>query len=317
MKRAVLFLAFVAFSALAQAQSYPSKPVKLIIPYPAGGVVDVVARIATERIAASWGQPIVVENKPGANGNIGAEQVKNAPADGYTLLLGSTFLTVNPLLDKHSKVGHKDFSAIGTVAMPPNLLVVPANSSAKNLKELVTLARSQPGLLNAPNPGIGSSNHLGTEVLQALAGIDLNLVGYKGQPPFIPDLINGQLHFSFISAGLAISHIKDGKLRPLAVSSNERLKSLPEVPTVIEAGYKDAVVLPWAGLFAPAGTPAAVLDKVAAELKKALQDPEAQKRYDGLNASNPALYREAFDRFVGEEAVRWTRVVAERKIKQE
>ncbi|RIX49836.1 MAG: tripartite tricarboxylate transporter substrate binding protein [Rhodocyclales bacterium GT-UBC] len=297
--------------------AFPGRTVKVIVPYPAGGVVDVVTRIVTEHLSSLWGQPVIVESRPGANGNIGADAVRTAPPDGHTLLVGSLFLAVNPLLDKNAKVSPRDFAAIGSLGMPPNLLVVPAASPVRTLKEFVALAKRRPGELNAANPGVGSSNHLGTEIFQAEAGIDLNLVGYKGQPPFIPDLFNGQLDFAFVTVALAATHIRSGKLRPLAVSYSERLKSFPEIPTVAEAGYPQSAVLPWNGLFAPAGTPAPVLARIAGDLERVLKLPDVQQRYDGLDAVNPGLQQAAFERFVSSEESRWRRVITERKIKPE
>jgi tripartite-type tricarboxylate transporter receptor subunit TctC len=295
------------------AATYPDKPVKWIVPYPVGGVVDIAARIVADAVGASWGQPIVVENRAGANGNIGAEAVKLARADGYTLLIGSLAVVINPLIDKAARFTSRDFEPIVSIGAPPNLLVVPATSPARTLQEFVALARENKGKFNTPNPGSGSSNHLGLELFLQASGIDLVQVNYKGQPPFIVDLINGQLHFAFITTALALPHVTSGKLRVLAVGSNQRLKALPDVPTLTEAGYSDAVVLPWNGLFAPVGTPRAVTDLIAAEVDKALRSPDAVRRNDAISAEVSASPKE-FARFVEAEAPRWKRVVAERKI---
>ncbi|GHU00247.1 MFS transporter [Betaproteobacteria bacterium] len=308
---------FIGLPCELKAESYPSRPVKIIVPYPAGGIVDVSTRIVTDWITADWGQPIVVENRPGANGNIGANAVRNASADGYTLLIGSTFLVTNPLLDHQSRISDKALVPIGTIGVPPNFLVVPAASSARQLQDIVALARARPGEVSATNPGIGSSNHLGTELFQSLAGIEFNQIGYKGQPPFIPDLLANRVDFAFASAALVSNHLRDGKLRALAVSHEKRLKSHPDVPTVGEAGYPQAVVLPWTGLFAPAGTPDAVLDRLTVELKKALQSPEVIRRYEAMEAVNPDLFRDDFSRFLTAEDQRWRRVLNERNIKAE
>ncbi|MDR2364400.1 MAG: tripartite tricarboxylate transporter substrate binding protein [Zoogloeaceae bacterium] len=316
-----LFVVLLAFGFLGLSQAaraeYPERPVKIIIPYPAGGIVDVATRIVTDRIAQNWGQPVLVENRPGANGNIGAATVKNAAPDGYTLLIGSTFLVLNPLLDRNSKVGSEDFVPIGTLGIPPNLLAVPAASPTKSLADFIVVAKAKPGQLNAANPGIGSSNHLGTEVFLSLAGIDLTQVNYKGQPPFIPDLLNGQLDFAFISAALAAPHIQSGKLRPLAVSYDKRLKSHPDLPTVGELGYPEAAVLPWTGFFAPTKTPPPIVRRLAAELKKALQDAEVMRRNDALEAVNPDLFLEDFAHFLDDETRRWRKVIAERHLQAE
>ncbi|MDR0737257.1 MAG: tripartite tricarboxylate transporter substrate binding protein [Zoogloeaceae bacterium] len=316
-----LFAVLLVFGLLELSQAahaeYPERPVKVIVPYPAGGIVDVATRIVTERLARNWGQPVLVENRPGANGNIGAAAVKNAAPDGYTLLVGSTFLVLNPLLDRNSKVSSEDFAPIGTLGIPPNLLAVPAASPARSLRDFIALAKARPGQLNATNPGIGSSNHLGTEVFSSLAGIELTQVNYKGQPPFIPDLLNGQIDFAFISAALAAPHIRSGKLRPLAVSYDKRLKSHPALPTVGELGYPEATVLPWTGFFVPAKTPAPITRRLAAELKKALQDAEVIRRNDALEAVNPDLFLEDFARFLDSETRRWRKVIAERRLQAE
>ncbi|MDR3159051.1 MAG: tripartite tricarboxylate transporter substrate binding protein [Zoogloeaceae bacterium] len=312
--RALCFSFLLGLSTVLHAETYPGRPVKVIVPYPAGGIIDIAARIVTERIAQHWGQAILVENRPGANGNIGATAVKNAAPDGYTLLVGSTFLVTNPLLDDTVKVSSQDFAPIGSLGVPPNLLAVPASLPVRNLAEFVALAKSRPGQLNTANPGVGSSNHLGTEAFMLAANIDLMLVGYKGQPPFIPDLLNGQLDFVFISAGLATSHVRAGKLRPLAVSYDKRLKNYPEIPTVGELGYPEASVLPWTGIFAPAGTPAPLLNRLASELKKALQDPEVIRRYDAMEAVNPGLFLDDFARFLENENTRWRKLIQERHL---
>ena len=297
----------------ARANAYPDRPVKWIVPYPTGGVVDIAARIVADSVAASWGQPVVVENRAGANGNIGVDAVRSAKPDGYTLLVGSMSVVINPLIDKSSRFTAEDFEPIAFLGAPPNLLVVPASSPVKTLKEFVALARQNPGKFNTPNPGSGSSNHLGLEILQQASGIELVQVNYKGQPPFIIDLINGQLHFAYITTALALPHIATGKLRVLAVGSNQRLKALPDVPTLAEAGYPGTAVLPWNGLFAPVGTPRAAIESLAAEVEKALRTPEAVRRHETISAEVSSTPLE-FPRFVEAEKVRWKKIVAERKI---
>ncbi|MDR1646493.1 MAG: tripartite tricarboxylate transporter substrate binding protein [Zoogloeaceae bacterium] len=297
-----------------QAETYPNRPVKVIVPYPAGGIVDISTRIITEKIAQDWKQSIVVENRPGANGNIGAAAVRSAPADGYTLLVAANFLSTNPLMDGKAKVSASDFTPIATLAMPPNLFVVPAASPARTLKDFVALARLQPGAINAANPGVGSSNHLGTELFEALAGIQFTQIGYKGQPPFIPDLLNGQLDFALASAGLVGAQIRSGKLRPLAVNYTKRLKNYPNVPTIGEHGYPDAVVLPWIGFVAPLGTPHSILEQWVAALKKAFREPDVIQRYENMEAENPGFFLEEFAQFLRAEDVRWRRIIAERHL---
>lgn len=306
-------LAPLAGMAQAARSGFPSQTVKVVVPYPAGGVVDVAARVATDGLAALWQQSVVVENRPGANGNLGAQAVKAAAADGHTLLVGSMFLALNPLLDRNARFTLDDFKPVGALASAPNLLVVPASSPSTTLQELVTQARRQPGRLNTPNPGNGSSNHLGLELLQQAAGIELTTIPYKGQPPFMVDLISGQLQFAYVTAALALPQIAAGKLRPLAVAAPTRLKTLPQVPTLVEAGYPGIEVLPWSGVFAPAATPAAVVEQITSDLEKVLATSDAQRRHEALHAEVPAGQGN-FARFVRVEQQRWQRVVAERRI---
>ncbi|MDR0529039.1 MAG: tripartite tricarboxylate transporter substrate binding protein [Zoogloeaceae bacterium] len=313
----ISFLMASAFPAFAGDEVYPNHVVKVIVPYPAGGIVDISARIVAESLAREWGQSIVIENRPGANGNIGAAAVKKAAADGYTLLVGSTFLTTNSLLDSTAKISAKDFLPIGTLGLPPNLMVVPAAFPAGNLKEFVALAKQKPGQFNAANPGNGSSNHLGTEIFEAVAGIDLTLIGYSGQPPFLPDLLNGRIDFAVASAGLVGAHIRDGKLRPLAVGYDKRLKNYPELPTLEEQGYPDAMVLPWVGFFAPKGTPDSIRKQWAFALKKALRTPEVIRKYEAMEAVNPEFFLDAFASFLEKEDARWRRVTSERHLNRQ
>ena len=303
----------LAGMARAARSGFPSQTVKFVVPYPAGGVVDVATRVATEGLPGLWQQPVVVENRPGANGNLGAQAVKAAAADGHTLLVGSMFLALNPLLDRNARFTLDDFKPVGALASAPNVLVVPASSPIATLKDLVALARRQPGKLNVPNPGNGSSNHLGLELLQQAAGIELAAIPYKGQPPFMVDLVSNQLQFAYVTATLALPQIAAGKLRPLAVAAPTRLKALPQVPTLAEAGYPGIEVLPWSGVFAPAATPAAVIEHIGSDLEKVLSTSDAQRRHEALHAAVPAGQSD-FARFVRSEQQRWQRVVAERKI---
>ncbi len=313
---AASFGALASLRRVAVAAGYPDRAIKAVVPYPAGGVVDVVTRIVTEAIGARWGQPVVVENRAGANGNLGAQAVKAAAPDGYTWLAGSLSLAVNPLIDRNARFALDDFQPVAALGWAPNLLVVPASSPVASVKEFVALAKQNPGRLNVPVAGIGSSIHLSLELLQQHAGIELFPVNYKGQPPFLVDLVNGQLQFAFLTAALAVPHLQSGRLRALAVSAPARLASLPGVPTLAEAGYGDAVVLPWSGIFTPAGTPSEVVERVAAEVKQALHAPESLRRHAAVNAVVPAADL-AFAPFIAAEARRWRTVVAERRITAE
>ena len=230
--------------------AYPSRPLKVVVPYPAGGVIDVTARAVTDALAQRWGQPVIVENRPGANGNLGAQAVHQAQADGYTLLIGSMFTVINPLTDKTTRYRTRDFVPVASIGSTPNVWVVPAHSPWHTLQDFITQARQQPGAFNVANPGQGSSNHLGLEQLAASAGIQLTQINYQGQPPFISDLVNGQIHIAPLTATLALPHIQSGKLRALAVSAPSRLAALTAVPTLAELGLGEATVVPWSGFMA-------------------------------------------------------------------
>ena len=319
MKRRAILQAGAAtpfLTGLAGAQeAYPSKPIKLIVPYPAGGVVDIVARIVAERMATGLKQPIVVEARPGANANIGAEAVARSPADGYTLLMVSTYLATNPILAQGVRWKPADFTGVGLIGAPPNLFVVPASLPVRSLKELVEYARARPGKLNVSNPGIGSSNHLGQELFFSLTGIDMIDINYKGQPPMMADLFSGQVSFGLVTQALAMPHVKDGKLRALAIGAPRRSPELPDVPTVAQAGYPEASFLPWYGMAAPAGTPREIVQRLSDELQKALATPETIARLEKMGTQITPGSADELDALIQREIVRWSRIIRERNIK--
>ncbi|MBP8307972.1 MAG: tripartite tricarboxylate transporter substrate binding protein [Burkholderiaceae bacterium] len=301
--------------ALAQDAAYPNKPIRLIVPYPAGGVVDIVARTVAEKMAIGLKQPIVVEARPGANANIGAEAVARSPADGYTLLMVSPFLATNPLLAQGVRWKASDFTGIGLIGAPPNLFIVPASLPVRTLKELVDYARARPGKLNVSNPGIGSSNHLGQELFFSLTGIDMVDVNYKGQPPMMADFFSGQLSFGLVTQALAMPHVKDGKLRALAIGAPNRSPDLPDVPTVSQAGYPEASFLPWYGIAAPAGTPRDIVRRLSDELQRSLASPDVVSRLEKMGTQITPATAEELDALVQREITRWSRVIKERNIK--
>lgn len=284
---------------------FPQRPVKLVVPYPAGGVVDVTARAVTEALSSQWGQPVIVENKPGANGNLGADTVRLAKPDGYTLLAGSMFTVINPLTDSSTRFKTSDFQPVAAMGATPNLWVVPANSRFHSLTDFIAQARQKPGVFNVANPGHGSSNHLGIERLTAEANIELTHIHYQGQPPFIADLVNGRLDIAPVTAALALPHVQSGKLKVLAVIGHARLAAIADTPTLSELGYPEAVVVPWNGIMAPAGTPPHIVHAIASAVAQAQHSPQVLSRYAVLQAQAPAP-QPAFSELVNQEVTRWS-----------
>lgn len=262
--------------ALAQGDRFPVRPITIIVPYPAGGVGDLVARTVGDRVSRRLGQPVVVDARPGGNSNIGTMAVLRAPADGYTWLLSTPALMANPMLYKQGVWTHSAFIGVGVVASAPAAVVVPAEIPAHSLDEFVKLAREMPDKYNYGNPGVGSSMHINTEMLKQAAGLNLTSVVYKGQPPALLGLLRNEVSVMLPSVGLVSQYIAAGKLRPLAVIASQRVAALPNVPTLTEAGYPAANVAPWYGLAIAAATPPAIARAVHEAVNAALQAPEVQ-----------------------------------------
>jgi tripartite-type tricarboxylate transporter receptor subunit TctC len=315
-----LKVAFAAAALLiasgASAQPYPNKPVRIIVPYPAGGVVDIMARIIAERIGSSWGQQVLVEPKPGANGMIGTELVLNAPADGYTWLLASTSHVSNAALYPDLRWDPvRDFAAAGLFARSLNFFVVPSSLPVQSVKDYVALAKSQPGKLNYGNPGNGTPPHLAFELFKHVAGIDVQVIGYKGFPPIVPDLISGRLSATMLSAPLTIGQAKSGNIRLLAVLNEKRVKEFPEVPTLAEAGYGEAQLTSWFGVVLPGKTPRDIVQRVGEEIDKAVKTPEMADRLEKSGGVSSYLGPADFQALMAKEVPIWTRVVKQAGIK--
>jgi tripartite-type tricarboxylate transporter receptor subunit TctC len=267
-------------SAGAQTQSnYPSRPIHIVVPYPPGGIVDIIARAVTEQVGRDWKQPIVVEARPGANGNIGTAAVARSEPDGYTWLVTGPAVLVNPTLYKDAGWDPmKNFRCVGLAIWNQSVALVNPAMPAKTLAEFVELARSKPGQLNFGNPGTGSSIDLTAQKLFQSANIKLTNIGYKGQPQALLDLMTNLMHFEVVSLALALPHIKEGTVKPLAVFTQKRVADLPDVPTIAEAGYAGASYLSWYGIYVPAATPDAVVEKIHDGINKALENPDLQRQ---------------------------------------
>ncbi len=314
-------LAAQPFAVLAQSNQevrgpggYPDKPVKLIVPYPAGGIVDVVMRAAAEPVSNGMSNRILIDNRPGADGRIGMEIAAKSAADGYTLFASTPLLATGEHLMTDMKGRYSEFTAVYGIAAPPSVYVVPSNFPVRTLKEFVTLAASKPGEFNAPNPGTGSSHHLSQELLFEMTGIKLTNIPYKGQPPALPDIAQGTTHFGLISQSLALPLIKSGKLKPLAVTSSKRTRSLPDVPTIAEAGYPEALVLSWYGISAPAKTPPAVIQFLSDRFQKVLAIPENRAKLESMDAEILDLPAARYQALIDSEFKRWGPLIKKRGI---
>jgi tripartite-type tricarboxylate transporter receptor subunit TctC len=263
----------------AQAQgNYPNRPIRIVVPYPAGGIVDMVARAVTEQVGRDWKATVVVEARPGANSNIGTAAVARSEPDGYTWLVTGPAVLVNPGLYKDAGWDVKDLKCVGLAVWTQSVAVVNPTLPVKTIGEFVELARSKPGQLNFGNPGTGSSIDLSAQKLFQSANIQLTNVGYKGQPQALVDLITNLMHFEIVSMALALPHIKQGNIKPLAVLTHSRVADLPDVPTIAEAGYAEAAYVPWYGIYVSSGTPDAIVEKINAGINKALENPDVQRQ---------------------------------------
>jgi tripartite-type tricarboxylate transporter receptor subunit TctC len=278
-----LAAAMTAGSAMAQA--WPSKPISLVVPFPAGGTTDVLARALAEKLTQSLGQTVIVESKPGAGATLGADYVAKAKPDGYTLLVGAVHHTIASSVYKKLPYDfQKDLAPITTIALVPNVLVVNANTPAKNVAELVVLLKAKPGQYNYGSNGNGTAQHLIGTQFENLTGTDLVHIPYKGSGPLATDLLGGQVTMSFDTVTPVLQHIKSGKLRALAVTTAKRSSALPDVPTLEEAGLKGLNIGTWFGVLAPAATPKDIVARLNAEMVKIIHSPEFRKRMDEIGA---------------------------------
>ncbi len=323
--RRTLALLLTCVAVSAQAQNYPAKPVRLVVPFAPGGSSEIISRTVAHRLSEDLGQQFIVENKPGGGGNIAMQEVARAEPDGYTLMLGHVgslamnppMFANNPAMKKPPYDANKDFAPVSLIAVVPNMFVVNAALPAKDLKEFVALARAKPGGINYGSAGNGSAGHLAFEYLKMVSGIDVVHVPYKGTGPMLTDLIAGQTQATSAGAPPLLPHIKSGKLRAIAVGTRERIAALPEVATVAEQGYPGFETSQWYGIIVPAKTPQALVKKLGEEIAKATKSGDVLERFgrDGTIAvgSTPA----EFGDFIRKEQARWGEVVRKSGVKAE
>jgi tripartite-type tricarboxylate transporter receptor subunit TctC len=314
LKAAMLLLALTVTAA---AQDYPNKPIRLIIPFPPGGSNDVVGRVIATQLSDVLGKQVVVDNRAGAGGVIGTEVAANSPPDGYTLLVISIAHAVNPWLYKLNYDPIKSFVPVGIMASGPNVLVVNPELPVKTVKELIDLAKKEPGKIQYASAGVGSFQHLGGELFKLEAGVNLLHVPFKGGGPSMTDVIGGHTKVMFSSLVQTTPHIKSGKLRPLGTGGKTRSPVLPDVPTIAEAGVPSYEAVNWWGILAPAGTPPAIVAKVHDALIKVQSQPATQDHFAKEGASVVKMSSEEFGKFMRTEMTKWERVVKEGKIKAE
>jgi tripartite-type tricarboxylate transporter receptor subunit TctC len=306
-----LALALSLVSILAAAQAWPSKPIKYIVPFAPGGTTDILGRTIADKLSIALGQPVVIENKPGAGGGLGAEFVAKAAPDGYTIM-GGTISThaINASLYKDLPYDPvKNFVPITLIARVPNMLVINPNVPAKNVQELVALLKANPGKYTFASSGNGTSQHLSGELFKIQAGVDMQHIPYKGSPPALQDVMGGQVTMTFDNITTAWPLAKDGKLRAVAVTTAKRSSIAPDVPTLAEAGLPGYEIGSWQGVFAPAGTPPEIVKRLNAEIVKIINSPDVQQRLSTLGAEPAPNTPEEFAAMVKLEVVKWADVV--------
>ena len=304
--------ALLATASASRAQDYPSRPIRIVIPYSPGSVADVFARIIAQDMQEQWRGTIVVESKSGANGSIAAEEVARATPDGYTWLLVTTFFTASPALNTQLRWDPvKDFIPVGQICQAPNFFIVPTLLPVKTVAEYVALAKAKPGTLNYSHPGKGSTGHLGFELFKRLAGIDVTAIGYRGYPQMVPDIASGLITSSFLSANQALAQVQSGTIRIIGAISDGRSKYFPEVLTMAEQGYAEAQVTPWFGIVVPSGTPQPVVDRISKALEAAVGSAEVRQKLDVAGCEAKSAPLRQFADIIKSDVAVWARVVKE------
>jgi tripartite-type tricarboxylate transporter receptor subunit TctC len=304
-------------AAAAQAQHYPARPIKLVVPWPPGGAVDTIGRLIAQTVSEPLGQPIVVDNRAGAAGAIGSDIVAKSEPDGYTLLMGSTtVISINPVLQK-LPYQPSDFAPITMVAFVPHMLVINADVPATSLKEFVTYVKAHPGKVSYASAGPGTPHHIAGEMFKSMAGIDMLQVPYKGTGPALSDLLANRVQFMSVEAVAALPFVKNGRLRALGVATQKRSPLAPDVPTVAEAGYPGFEITAWYGVVAPKGVPKPAADALARAISKAIATPEFQEKLAGMGATPVGGSPEEFGRILQGENEKWAKAIHAADIKIE
>src|ERR1700733_9260215 len=291
-------------------ENFPNRPIRMIIPYSVGSVVDVFGRIVAQNIAEQWKGTILSESKSGGNGSIAAEEVARSAPDGYTWLMVTTFFTASPSLNVSLRWDPvRDFIPVGQICRAPNFFVVPTTLPVKNVAEYVALAKEKPGKLNYSHPGKGSTGHLGFELFKRSAGIDVPGIGYRGYPQMVADISSGLITSTFLSANQALAQVQTGTIRIIAGISDGRSKYFPDVPTMAEQGFPEAQVTPWFGIVVPAGTPQPIVDRISKALEVALATPDVQQKLDLAGCEAKSASRAEFAGIIKNDVALWAKVV--------
>jgi len=311
------FCLAAAFAPAAQAQTYPSKPIRIVVHFPPGGPTDLVARAVGQKLNEAWGQQVLVDNRPGAGGVVGVEMVVRSPADGYTILFatGGSMSIAPALIAKLPYNVFTDLTPVNLLVINPQMLVLHPSVPANNVRELVKLAKSKPGQINYASVGAGSPNHLGVEMLKFMTGIDMVHIPYKGTAPAVTDLIAGHVSLMFNSMPSVLAQVQAGRLKGIAVGSAQRSPAAPNIPTVAESGVPGFEYVTWYGLFAPAGTPKEIVTKFNAEVVRILQDKDIAQRFQREGAEPAPGTPEQLAKFMRSEHEQWKKTIAAAKIR--
>ena len=318
MRNTITAIALALCASAAAAQQYPNRPIRLVVPFPAGGPNDIIGRLVAQKLGDALGQQMVVDNRAGAGGNIGTDLVAKASPDGYTLLSGGMgSLIMNPIIDKVPYDTLRDFAPVILMASAPNVLVTHPSLPVRDVKGLIALARAHPGQLNYGSGGVGSTPHLSGALFNSMTGVNIVHVPYKGNAPAITDLLGGQVQLAYLGIPPVQPHIQSGKLKALAVTSARRSATLPQIPTIAESGVPGYELSPWYGILAPAGTPTDIVMKLNAAIAKIVRSPDMTEKLAGIGAEAETTTPEAYAARMKSDLARWTKVIRSAHIGKE